>query len=81
MKAVQHIDGFFEMTDQKLAFEQHQLVKRMMQLIEMDEMTLLEIEELELSTELCKQYNEVISLRQANIEKQLRINQLDLFSV
>lgn len=80
MKNVQHVDEFFEMTDQKLAFEQHQLCRRMMTLISMDYMTGYEVDELEKATELCGKYNDVISMRQANIEEQQRINQLDLFT-
>ncbi len=81
MIPVHHVDGLFEMTDAKLAFEQHQLQRRMMTLIAMDNMTMYELEELELATDISRQYSDVISQRQSNIEKQQRINQLDLFSV
>jgi len=76
----QHVDRFFQLTDQKLAFDQHQLAKRMMDLILKDNMTRYEVDELELATELCAQYTEVISQRQSNYEKQCTINQLDLFN-
>jgi len=79
-KDVQHVDRFFQLTDQKLAFDQHQLAKRMMTLILKDNMSRYEVDELELATELCSQYTEVISQRQANYEKQCTINQLDLFN-
>jgi len=80
MNPVEHVDRFFDLTDQKLAFEQHKLTKRMMELITDPYITGEEIVELEVATELCAQYTEVISQRQANIEKQQRINQLDLFN-
>jgi len=76
----QHVDRFFQLTDQKLAFDQHQLSRRMMELILKNNMNRYEVEELELATELCSQYTEVISQRQANYEKQCTINQLDLFN-
>jgi len=79
-KGVKHVDRFFQLTDQKLAFDQHQLTKRMMELITKDNMSRYEVDELELATELCAQYTEVISQRQVNYEKQCTINQLDLFN-
>jgi len=79
-KEVHHVDRFYQLTDQKLAFDQHQLCKRMMELISLDNMSRYDVDELELATELCAQYTEVISQRQANYEKQCTINQLDLFN-
>jgi len=80
MRTVHHVDRFFQLTDQKLAFDQHQLAKRMMELISMDNMSRNQVDELELATKLCGEYNEVISQRQSNYEKQCTINQLDLFT-
>jgi len=77
---VHHVDRFFQLTDQKLAFDQHQLCKRMMALITMDNMSRNDVDELELATELCAQYTEVIKQRTSNYEKQCTINQLDLFN-
>jgi len=80
MKEVHHVDRFYQLTDQKLAFDQHELVKRMMVLISMDRMVPSQVDELELATELCGQYTEVIRQRVSNYEKQCTINQLDLFT-
>jgi len=69
-KGVHHVDRFFQLTDAKLAFDQHQLCKRMMDLISLDNMSRNQVDELELATELCAQYTEVIKQRVSNYEKQ-----------
>jgi len=79
-KDVHHVDRFFQLTDQKLAYDQQLLTKQMMELISLDNMTRFQVDQLELATELCGQYTEVINQRQANYEKQCAINQLDLFN-
>jgi len=74
---VAHIDEFFEMTDQKLKFEQSVAISNIKYLVE-NPCHGYDID-LEMAIDQCKKYTEAIKKRYANIEHQVNLRQLDLF--
>jgi len=78
MMNVAHIDHLFELTDERLRFEQHQAMRNIRYLIE-NESPLKPTDLLEMAIEQCRLLTEVIRARQANYDQQAKIAQLDLF--
>lgn len=76
---VGHIDEFFEMTDQKLKFEQHLAIEKIKYLIETP-VRGFDLE-LEKAIQECKNYTEALKKRQVNIERHADLQQLDLFTM
>jgi len=73
---VAHIDEFYEMTDQKLAFEMHKSMERIKYLIETDDPC---VNILQMAIDESAKYHEAIITRQANIRASQDLRQLDLF--
>jgi len=72
---VAHIDGHWEVTDQKLSWEQRQSMERIKYFMRIND-----DKNLEQAIEECKFYTEILKMRQVNIEQQASIKQLDLFN-
>jgi len=77
IRGVYHTDDFYELTDQKLKFEQRKCIEKIKIILES---AYFDTEDLELAVDQCQTYTDCIKLRQLNIERQQRINQLDLFN-
>ena len=74
MITVAHIDQHFDMTNQKLSWEQRQSMERIKYYMRRND-----DENLENAIEECKFYTEILKMRQVNIEQQASIAQLNLF--
>jgi len=72
---VAHIDSLFEMTNQKLSWEQRQSMERIKYFMSKDD-----DENLEKAIEECQFYTDILKLRQINIEQQAKMTQMDLFN-
>jgi len=72
---VAHIDGNFEMSNQKLSWEQRQSMERIKFYMRRND-----DKNLEKSIEECKFYTEILKMRQVNIEQEAGLRQLELFS-
>ena len=72
---VAHIDHLFDMTNQKLSWEQRQSMERIKYFMSKDD-----DENLERAIEECQFYTDILKLRQINLEQRASIQQLDLFS-
>lgn len=72
---VAHIDGNFEMSNQKLSWEQRQSMERIKFYMRRND-----DKNLEKSIEECKFYTEILKMRQVNIEQEAGLRQLELLS-
>jgi len=75
MITVAHIDKHFEMTDQKLSWEQRQSMERIKYFMGKDD-----DENLENAIEECQIYTEILKMRQVMVEQRAKIAQLNLFN-
>jgi len=75
MITVAHIDQHFDMTNQKLSWEQRQSMERIKYFMGKDD-----DENLEKAIEECQIYTEILKMRQINIEQRASIAQLNLFT-
>lgn len=71
---VAHIDELFDMTNQKLSWEQRQSMERIKYYMAQND-----DKNLEKAIEECKFYTEILKMRQINIEQHANLQQLDLF--
>ena len=71
---VYHVDNQFDKTNQKLSWEQRQSMERIKYFMRMND-----DKNLEQAIDECKFYTEIMKMRQANIEHQASLAQLDLF--
>jgi len=71
---VYHVDNQFDKTNRKLSWEQRQSMERIKYFIRVNDDN-----NLEKAIDECKFYTELMKMRQANIEQQASIAQLDLF--
>jgi len=74
MITVAHIDEHYDMTNQKLSWEQRQSMERIKYYMRQND-----DENLENAIEECKFYTEILKMRQINIEQRASIAQLNLF--
>jgi len=74
MITVAHIDQHYDMTNQKLSWEQRQSMERIKYYMRQND-----DENLENAIEECKFYTEILKMRQINIEQRASIAQLNLF--
>jgi len=74
MITVAHIDQYFDMTNQKLSWEQRQSMERIKYFMGKDD-----DENLEKAIEECQIYTEILKMRQVNLEQQAKRKQLNLF--
>jgi len=74
MITVAHIDEHYDMTNQKLSWEQRQSMERIKYYMRQND-----DENLENAIEECKFYTEILKMRQINIEQRGSIAQLNLF--
>jgi len=74
MRTVAHIDRDFNLTDQKISWEQRQSMERIKYYMRQND-----DENLENAIEECRYYTEILKMRQINLEQEAKKKQLELF--